>query len=92
MTKKADALEAVFTLASVVLALRGEDAESIGSRALAAARAAEETRKRLETFVMGNVRRHVGCQQPGPCNCLVCSAYEAEHKLTPKPRPKAEPS
>lgn len=79
--RKADALEAVFTLASVWLAFRGEDAEAIAGRALAAARAAEETRKRLEAFVMGNVRRHVGCTQPGPCNCLVCSAYEAEHKF-----------
>lgn len=82
--KKKDAVEAVFTIASVWLALRGEDSESIGARALAAARVAEDTRKRLEAFVMNNVRQHVGCQQPAACSCLVCAAYEAEHRLKAK--------
>jgi hypothetical protein len=77
-SNKRDTLDAVFTLASVWLALRGESAEAIGARAHAAARAAETTRNRLEAFVMGSVRQHVGCNQPAPCKCLVCSAYEAE--------------
>lgn len=85
--KRADTLEAVFTVASVWLALRGENAEAIGARALAVARAAEDARTKLEAFVMNNVRRHVGCTQPDACSCLVCSAYEAEHKPKTKTKP-----
>jgi hypothetical protein len=92
MSKRPDALQGVFTVASVLLALRGEDADVIGARALAVARAAEDARNKLEAFVMANVRRHVGCSQPGPCSCLVCSAYEAEHakKKTKASKAKAD--
>jgi hypothetical protein len=78
--KRSDALDAVFTLASVWLAFRGESAESISARALAAARAAEETRRRLERFVMGRVRETMDCRKPAACNCLVCSSGYQEPK------------
>jgi hypothetical protein len=88
VTKKADALEAAFTVAAVWLALRGDNADAIASRAQAAAQAAETMRKRLELFVMGRVRDSMGCQKPHPCACLVCAAYEADAaKPTTRPPP-----
>jgi len=78
---KHDKVEAVLSLAAVWLAFRGQSADSVAARALGAARAAEQTRDRLEAFVMNSVRRNVGCKQPSVCDCLVCLAYEEEHRI-----------
>jgi hypothetical protein len=90
--KPGDKVEAVLTIAAVWLAFRGQSADSVAARALGAARAAEQTRERLEAFVMNNVRRHVGCRQPEPCDCLVCQSYEEEHRLKAKAAKKPERS